>query len=186
MIKLFNSVFLLSIVVSIYSCTEKKEEVKVVALEEVVCDAENLSKDSVYFVSNSKLSVSKFSLGKKTSQEKAHSGKNSVRLTGESLFGMSNTIERVEAGEIYKVEIWRSSTSKKGKIVATGVDSQDFYIDSSQPVERGVENWNKLVIDIVIPASLNGKQLKIYAWNPDKSKVVFFDDMKISYFGKKK
>ncbi len=181
MVRLVHFTFILVLAVFLYSC--KEEEPK--ALEEVFCDAENVSSDGNYFVSGNKLSVWKFNHGEQISSEKANSGKSSLKLTGEGLFGFAFTIERVEAGDEFHIEVWRYTKGKKGKLVASNKADKNFYVESGLPIEKNKKGWGKLEINLVAPAVLNGKNLIINVWNPDKNEVVYFDDLKISYLGKK-
>ena len=152
--------------------------------EELLFDAEQFQESSAY-IANKKLKINKKSQTELISQEKSKSGKNSLKLTADRLYGFSTIFEKVENGDVFKIEIWRNSSEKKGKLVATAQNSADFYLDSGQQIEKNANGWEKIKLNVTVPPSMDGKQLKIYAWNPDKNKVVFFDDLKITYLGKK-
>ncbi|OFX44970.1 MAG: hypothetical protein A2046_14915 [Bacteroidetes bacterium GWA2_30_7] len=177
--QILNYLLLFSLLGGIISCTEKKEATTNV-IEEVFCDAEHLTSDSSFFITDKRLTIAKFNHGERVSNEKAKSGKNSLKLTGDKLFGMAYTIQEVKSGDVFQIEVWRYCTSKSGKVVVSAENVDDFYLDSGQPLERNADGWERLEIKVVVPIALNGKPLKVNVWNPDKSKVVYFDDLKIS------
>lgn len=173
---------LFSTIIAFTSCTKKKGDADV--LEQITCDAEQRTADSSMFISNSKLNAGLFNAGRQMSIEKAKSGKNSIKLTGDAEFGFTYVIDKVETGDMFQVEVWRGGAIS-GQLVVSGEKSEEFYAQNNKSIETDENGWEKILIDVVVPVALNGKTLKVYVWNADKTKIVYFDDLKISYLGKK-
>lgn len=165
--------------VSLISCGEKKNNFNG---EVVVCDAENISLDSALIVPSNKFWSSTFKGGKMVSNEQAKSGKGSVKLFGNDLFGMTYLINNVKSGDNYHAEVWR--LGEKGMIVFSAKDSKVFYQAQRDVTEKDEFGWEKLVLDVTIPENFKEKELLVYVWNPNKDVPTFFDDLKIQYVEK--
>jgi hypothetical protein len=160
---------------TIYEVTASKDSsfVEQKAIEEILCDAETISGDQQACLS---VSGYRFLMSGTRTNEKAHSGKFSARLTSDSPYAMTLTLDNLATGDIFEVSAWRHGGNDDGCIVAAGTDAKSFYSQTCTPVSNDANGWNKLLLTFTLPESMNGKFMKIYAWNSGKS-TIYFDDL---------
>jgi hypothetical protein len=46
--------------------------------------------------------------------------------------------------------------------------------------EENDTGWEKIRLVVTIPKNMDGKEVSLYVYNPDKNKKVFFDDFEVS------
>lgn len=170
----------------IASCTKKKGDAESAIIEEISCNLENRTADSLYFISDKKLNAGKFTHGKNMTTEKAKSGLGSIKLTGDAEFGLTYVIDKVETGDIFQVEVWRNGPAASGHLCVSGEKPEEFYQQNNKALEKNDKGWERISSELVVPVALNGKPLKVYVWNSDKKNIEYFDDIRIMYKGKKK
>ncbi|MEI6748879.1 MAG: hypothetical protein WCM93_06940 [Bacteroidota bacterium] len=143
--------------------------------KEILCDAEKLSDDQQSCLSANGY---KFAMSGTRSDEKAHSGKFSARLTPAAPYAMTITLDTIAPGDIFEVSVWRQGSKDDGCLVAAGPDAASFYSQTCASVINDAGGWNKLLLSFSLPESMKGKYLKIYTWNSGKS-TLYFDDLQI-------
>jgi hypothetical protein len=160
---------------TIYEVTASNDStfVKQKAIEEILCDAETISGDQQACLSAGGY---RFLMSGTRTNEKAHSGTFSARLTPDYPYAMTLTLDNLTAGDIFEVSVWRYGTNNDGCLVAAGTDTESFYSQTCTPVSNDDKGWNKLLLTFTLPESMNGKFMKIYAWNSGKS-TIYFDDL---------
>ncbi|HBF88736.1 MAG TPA: hypothetical protein DDX39_08855 [Bacteroidales bacterium] len=179
-----SSFFLQLLFVTIVSLTiscnndEKATEIS----EFVFCDAENLSADSSMIVPSTKFWTSTFKGGKMISDEQAKNGKSSIKLFDKNQFGLTYIVNNVKSGDKFVAEVWRFGADLA--LVASARDSKLFYKDQKEAKEKDERGWEKLELEITIPAGYIETELLIYVWNPKKDIANFADDLKISFIQK--
>jgi len=115
------------------------------------------------------------------STEQARSGKYSIKLEKSNPFAVDYNIKNVKAGEIYQIGIWRKSDITSGCLVVAADDTKDFYQIQNEATKFGENGWELLQMNVEIKNKLEGKNLKVYLWNP-RRKAAYFDDLSISKF----
>jgi hypothetical protein len=112
------------------------------------------------------------------STEQARSGSSSIKLEKSNPFAVDYNIKNTKAGEIYQIDVWRKSDTSSGYLVVTADDTKTFYQTQNEAIKFDEKGWELLQINVEIKKELEGKNLKIYLWNP-RSNVAYFDDLSI-------
>lgn len=110
------------------------------------------------------------------SKEMARSGKFSIKLDKSNPFAIDYNINNTKAGEIYQLEVWRKSKKSTGYLVVTTDDTKAYYQAKDNAIKTDSNGWGMLQIKVEINKELEGKNLKIYLWNPQKEPA-YFDDL---------
>lgn len=141
-------------------------------------NAEELSADRKQFIgSNSEI----FGPVNALTTETSHSGTHSIKLEKSNPFAVDYNLNNTKAGELYQVDVWRKSDTSSGYLVVSADDSNVFYHAQNEAIKFDENGWELLRIDIEITKETEGKNLKIYLWNP-RRRVAFFDDLSIKKF----
>ncbi len=115
------------------------------------------------------------------SSEEYRSGSHSVKLQKPNPFAVDYNLKNTKTGEIYEIEVWRKSDSSSGYLVVSADNSNDYYQAQNEAVKFGENGWELLRIKVEIKPAIEGKNLKIYLWNP-RRRVAWFDDLSIKKF----
>lgn len=142
---------------------------------DVTCDAETITDDNIFYTTSSGY---RFESGVSRSNEKALSGKFSAKLTPSNPYAMTLKMDSLHPGDKFEVSAWRRGGFNDGWLVAAGPSETGFYVQQRMALLNGPDGWNKIVLSFTIPATMAGKQLKIYAWNSGQSEL-YFDDLRI-------
>ncbi|NQU52117.1 MAG: hypothetical protein HQ522_06215 [Bacteroidetes bacterium] len=139
------------------------------------CDIETISNQGSHFITSN---GEEFGNANCRSNEKARSGKYSVKMDEKMLFVMEYRLNNLKEGDLYEVTIWRHSEDNSGLLVVSSDDARLFYKAQSVALKTDENGWQLLRTKFTITSNLQGKSLKIYLWNKDK-KQVYFDDLSI-------
>lgn len=142
---------------------------------EFSCDAETLTADGKFFLSNDR--KHEFQFTDMRTDEKARSGKYSVKITKGKPYALTTKIPSVKAGENYFIYCYKFADHADVGIVCSGENPDDFYVANFR-AGRKAHNWQKLSLNITIPSRLNNKELVVYIWNRSR-KVSYIDDLRI-------
>lgn len=153
----------------------RKNEELMNKIYEFSCDVEILSANNRCFLSRDR--KHEFQYADMRSDEKAHSGRYSVKITPEKPYALTTKITPVTVGEHYYIDCYKSADHADVCIVGSGENPDDFYVTNFQ-AGRIEHKWQKLSLNITIPLSLNHKELVVYIWNRSR-KVSYIDDLKI-------
>jgi uncharacterized membrane protein len=139
------------------------------------CDAETRSPDKHQFISKDNVL---FDYGLLQSDEKAHNGNYSIKLTKENPYGMTIALQNVFKSSEFEISVWRYSTEGNGIIVASARKPDDYYNADMTEIEKDLQGWMLLKKTISVSKDLPGNELIIYLWNNGITPV-YFDDLKI-------
>jgi len=128
-----------------------------------------LANDSTQFCANASLAAGK-----------ARSGKSAFMMPATDSYAMAYELKDVKPGNKFDISIWKSAGSTNAYLVASGVNDP-FYRQSNGYIESDKSGWQKVVLDLQLPADFKGNKLKIYLWNHSDSPV-WFDDFMISSY----
>jgi hypothetical protein len=142
---------------------------------EYFCDAESLSPDKERFSSASGLFFHNANL---QSNEYAHGGNYSIRLTKESPYGMTTKIENVAAGERFEISVWRMAKNNNAGLIACSTLQNSYYNDDYLVEKKDENGWELLKKKLVVSQNWPNGELKIYLWNSGED-TVYFDDLHI-------
>jgi len=117
------------------------------------------------------------------STEQARSGSYSIKLEQSNPFAVDYNLKNTKTGELYQIEVWRKSDAPRGFLVVTADDTKIFYQAQKEAVKFDEDGWDLLRIKVEINSVQEGKNLKIYLWNPEK-KAAYFDDLCIKKFSR--
>jgi uncharacterized membrane protein len=159
---------------------EKKQKIfkdeAFVKIEKYYCDAESLTTDKKSFTSTSGLI---FSSGNLQSDEKAHNGKYSIKLTKEAHYGMTVKIKGIKVREKFGISVWRLANDNNATIIASSTSDNKFYNGETVVVKKDEKGWELIQKAFVVPFELPDNELAIYLWN-NSDQPVYFDDLQIS------
>ena len=145
----------------------------------LTCDAEQLSSDKQTFAGMPDSTV--FRNGETRSSEYAHSGKYSSKLNADKPYGMTIALKDLQYGESFLITAWRKTAgTAKGGLVASS-SPVSYYSGEYKVVETAPGGWEKIQMEVFIPAELSGQELSVYVYNPEKD-AVYFDDLEIKRY----
>lgn len=149
-------------------------EDKLQQIDSTICfNAETFSADGKFFIgSNAEI----FGPVNALATEEHRSGSHSIKLDDSNPFALDYSLKNVEKGEIIQVEVWRKSDTPRGFLVLTTEDPNILYMAQKDAVNFDEKGWELLRVKIEIDGKLDGKNLKLYLWNPDR-KAAYFDDL---------
>ncbi|MBE9468383.1 MAG: hypothetical protein IMY72_08710 [Bacteroidetes bacterium] len=148
------------------ACQENKTTIK---QEHFFCDAETISSNGKYFISNN----IRFKANNARSSDYAHSGKYSIKLDQTQQHGMALEITGIKHEEHYRASVWQYGNN--GMLVAS---NSSFWVSERNNNLSDTIGWHKISIDFFIPPHNAENKIKIYLWNPD-SVPSYFDDLKV-------
>jgi uncharacterized membrane protein len=140
------------------------------------CDMEKIdeSKKLILFSNNEKADTLT-----NRSDEKAHSGKYSIRLTKDNPYCMSIHFSDLNELTYMQVSVWRSPGGKNGNLVASCGNYFYQCVDKSNEIDS--TGWEKLKLDFLVPEQKNKDDFSVYLWNSGPEPV-YFDDLIIKKF----
>jgi len=115
------------------------------------------------------------------STDQAHSGAYSIKLDKSNPFAVDYNLKNTKAGELYQIDVWRKSDTSSGYLVVAADDTKTFYQAQNEAIKFDENGWELLRIKVDIKNEIEGKNLKIYLWNP-KASIAYFDDLSIRKF----
>ena len=118
------------------------------------------------------------------SNERARSGKYSLKLNKINPYGFTITLDSVYEEYNIIIRIWKYGKVESGAIVSD--DSQkDRYFKASKTVIKEEENgWRLIEHDVIIPYDLPDNKLKVFFYNPDDNSI-YVDDINVKIYNKK-
>ena len=141
----------------------------------VVCNCEILAENPLYLLSL-KDSI-RFEGGPLRSGEHARSGNYSVKLDKEHPFAFLHRFKDIQAGETFRVRIWRYG-ERNNILIGAGGSEGCPTVFSNNVIHRDEDGWDLMELVTVIPDSSYCDRLGIYLWNNEGSNV-WLDDLEI-------
>ncbi len=179
----FINVLIVFTLFCLNSCQQKNNGNDSVSCDVISCDAEKILSDSSAFITNGNLGIAMFSNAKNRTSEFAHSGKYSIKLGKDDLYGFTTKEISVAKNATIEVSVWRRKGNKDAQIVVSAQKVEDFYINSATVVDAD-KDWEKIVCRIKVPAKLENRTVTCYVWNPNAKLVAYFDDIEIKFISK--
>jgi hypothetical protein len=140
------------------------------------CDAEVLSIDKNFFMGKGDSIL--FQNAETRTDEYAHNGKYSCKLSKSFPFGMTIKLKDLKNGESFSLSVWRRIPGKsKGGLIASS-SPNPFYYTEYKVLDKEEDGWEKIFMEFFIPVELNNQELVIYVFNPEPEPV-YFDDLEI-------
>ena len=110
----------------------------------------------------------------------ARSGRYSLFLDKDHLFGFSVNLTGVMPGDRFLVTVWTKDNMGKAGIVITSPDPNYLYFIGGV-AEKRKDDWQQIMLEGNIFPDYKGHDVKIYLWNYGGVKV-YFDDLKITWY----
>ncbi len=151
------------------------EEKKPILPRDIFTDLERITPDGNSFYGTD--TSCHFGSAYLRTNEQAHSGKYSIKLTPKEKFGLKYTLPIVKADEYFDLRVWKKGNKDSGVLVADILDN-DFYQASRNVVEADSNGWELLQLEFFIPPTIEKAEMIVYVWNPD-TVTVYFDDLHI-------
>jgi hypothetical protein len=122
-------------------------------------------------------SIIKFEKTPVRSEEKAYSGKFSIKLNQENPYGPGTKI-MLKKG-YFEITAMRNSEDGDGFIVAA--DKTGAFYTANAFANAGTGGWESLGLTVDVPEQMEGQEISVYLWYPGKGNC-FFDDLRITWF----
>lgn len=142
---------------------------------EIAFNADTLNAEKTHFLSDGHL----FGKADTQSDEKARSGKHSVKLDKDRSFALDYSLENLAPGDRYRISIWRYADNNNGHLVVAARQSSLFYRSVYDFLKTDSAGWKLLNIYFTVPDNLKDNRLKVYLWNTSSS-TIYFDDLVIT------
>jgi len=145
-------------------------------MQRIRCDAEQVrlfKKDQAFYQEGDYLPG-----GTMQSDDFAHGGTYSMKLTKEDAYGFQYEIPYLKGNENIMVSVWRFSNgkdSRNGIIVAA---AEGMWKAGEEVVEKSENGWEKIQFIFSPPPASKNRTLKIYCWNKGYEPI-YFDDFAI-------
>ncbi len=147
-------------------------------LETYYCDAEELSENGEFFVSDN----AQFGNGTTQSADFSHSGTFSSKINSQSPYGFTIKIKDVQKGEKFEITARMFSPgSKSAYMIASSSNTSVFYHNKSEVIEVPGSSWQQLRKEFFITDDLPNDQLVFYTHNPGDVPV-YFDNLLIKRY----
>ena len=143
--------------------------------EGVFCDFEDAVSDTAPVYETK--SIIKFEKTPVRSEEKAYSGKFSIKLNQENPYGPGTKI-MLKKG-YFEITAMRNSEDGDGFIVAA--DKTGAFYKANAFANAGTGGWESLGLTVDVPEQMEGQEISVYLWYPGKGNC-FFDDIRITWF----
>jgi len=110
--------------------------------------------------------------------EKAFSGKNSIKLNDKNPFGFTIYLANYKPKDKYLISVKRFKQNNFGFLVIQAEDVNLMYLTYNVATKIENSEWMEISTILEIPETINGMGIKIYCYNPETTDV-YFDDLKI-------
>lgn len=172
---------LLILILSVSGCLDGYKPVSVGFERKLLCDAETID-DSKYNFTEVNQHEQLFANVETRTRDDAHSGTFSLKLTPQTPYGFTTTLENVGPDEYICVTAWRKSSDNNGVIVIDG--GEGVYHAGKFLVDEDKDGWQKIYLEIYTPPNFFKGEVKIFVWN-NSQETVYFDDLQIVHRNKK-
>lgn len=105
----------------------------------------------------------------------ARSGSKSILVNKSSQYGISSEIT-LHPNKKYVAEVWRYGNPNAMLVVQNS--DINFYVNTKTTMQIDSTNWERLVLEFTTPSADSLIPLKVYVWNPFRTKA-FFDDLTV-------
>ena len=177
-LNLLKILFITLIVILLHGCSQnlKEDGTLLEYNDSIVCDLEKISPDSTCFLTNN--NMFKFKGAENKSEEKAHSGKYSIKLSSQNQYGLTIELDNINPDDYLTLGIWEYGESKVSGLVVSDDSSKIVYYKFSDSDYTDYKGWNYISGEVFIPPIFNTKKLHIYLSVTD-SLPIYFDDIVI-------
>lgn len=146
--------------------------------EEIACDAETtVSADGKIVFKNGRYT---FEAADQVTIEDAHSGKHSVKMTGEIPYAFTTELKGLKKGEELEITVWCKylTNSNTGYPAIISQNTKGFYQGTIEDqIPKPPCGWFQIKQILEVPSA--EEPLKIYCWNNSKE-TILVDDLTIS------
>jgi len=144
----------------------------------IKCGAETVTKEYAFETNIPSIFLEN---GIAQSNEKAHTGLYSLKLTPDYSCGFTYRFFNCKMGDKINVTVWRYG--KVGSIVITGDSNKDFYVAESKVIAKDSMGWEQLQLNFKVPKNMEQKETGIFLYDMGTD-TVYFDDLVIHYISK--
>ena len=140
--------------------------------------AEKVSGDGLYFLSD--VHDVEFTAASLRSSERARSGQFGIRLTEKRPFALLTRYRDVKPGERFMLSVWRWGESDRsaGIVFSSDYGNAFYRFESANVVERDDQGWEKILLDITLPDTIDFDKAASYVWSI-KEKEAWLDDFAV-------
>ncbi|MBN1415845.1 MAG: CotH kinase family protein [Bacteroidales bacterium] len=133
-------------------------------ISSVKSDAEVISEDGIYLLSND--SVHRLDLAGRRSDSIAHSGKYSLKVTKEQPYGFTIDVDQIKRGEIIQADFWCYGFTP---LLVFSDSGNIYYQVSKNVIETDSTGWKKIGMKVRAPGNLHNGRLRLFVWNASET-----------------
>jgi hypothetical protein len=143
-------------------------------IADILFDAEKMDSNGENFLSADGMFAASNPATRTTEQK--YSGKFGIKVTPKEPYAMTMEMNNVSLGEEYLLTVRRKGSN--GKIIASALNSHDFYFTEQSIVKDITSGWDSLSMRFTITQKISRNRLKFYLWNADRDSS-YFDNFRI-------
>ena len=171
--------FVCSLTLLLVQCGEEEQ----LKLGEILCDAEKLSDEETKFISYG----NEFGGGIGRSDNEAYKGSYSCALDSSLMYGMTHTFKDLKPLEVFNISVYRKENKSVGSIVAQSLDGSVYAAEKFSFQKKDLNGWDLLSLRVQLPSDVSKiKGLKVYVFNGGEKEQVYFDNLRVHRYLKKK
>ncbi len=112
----------------------------------------------------------------------AHSGKHSIKLNAQAIYGLTSQIHLHRQASTYQLSVWRYNPHQiPSWLVVSASDPGDLYHAVQESKYYNEEDWEYLQITFTVPAGM--ESINLYCYLDSKANgAVYFDDLELRVF----
>ena len=120
-----------------------------------------------------------FSGGERVSTTYAHSGAHSMHLSPDTPYGFQTLVSKLTGRERFTVRVWRYGPDPRAKGAALVVEVVGLIRGESRTsIQSSPDGWESLEVQLEMDCRTEGRDLKVYCWNPTGVDV-YWDDISV-------
>ncbi|HPK10558.1 MAG: hypothetical protein KDC16_10685 [Saprospiraceae bacterium] len=137
------------------------------------CDAEEVRNENFLGVN------AQFSGGQTQSSDYAFSGKYSSKLVGAEQYGLVLHLDYPKVGSVLKMSVMYYGDLTNIYLSCNSNPESNLFYSSKHIVQNMGNGWSKVELKVTVPDDDQLKYFLIFAYNPDPSKTVYYDDLTV-------
>jgi 4-amino-4-deoxy-L-arabinose transferase-like glycosyltransferase len=147
--------------------------------EEITCDMEQRTMDERGVLTSSK--EYQIQTNNTLSNEKAHSGQYSVKLSSNTPFGLQIIITQAKPGDLLEFQVWKLGEEDDVILVSNSLNDNSYYFAGNKIIDKSPDGWELISLKFYVPKAAMDDGVPIYLWY-NKKGIAYIDDMKVKIY----
>ena len=116
------------------------------------------------------------------SEEKAHSGKYSIKLGHDNKYGFQVKFSDLKKDMFVRATVW--IYGDVGHLAFTSSKPLNYHAYSKSVVQSDENGWKQIILEAFVPPHYDGEEIKLFVMNQEETDV-YFDDLEVSVYNTK-